>query len=71
MTYAQRIEIVDAISSEVLTEENTDQFIDILMIRLDPRLPWWVPGGLIRKVLDALLPGVLTDALRELVDRIS
>jgi hypothetical protein len=54
----------------LLSEENTDVLIEIIVGRLASRLPFWFPSRLAAKVLDALLPGVLLDALRELSQRL-
>lgn len=52
--------------SQVLTEESSDELIDLLMKRAD--LPWWVPGGLVRRQLDKRLPeGVLDPIVAQLL----
>ena len=52
------------LEEEVLTEENTDKLIEIIFARLD--LPWYVPAGIAKKVLDRLLPDVILDGLKSL-----
>lgn len=50
---------------KVLTEENTDAFLDVLFLRLS--LPWWIPGAVARRVLDAILPEKLLGALAHIL----
>jgi hypothetical protein len=63
-------ELLDVLRN-LLSEENTDRLIAHILDAIGPRLPWWVPGGLVEKILDAILPGVLLDALAKLVDDVA
>ena len=58
-----RSAILEAVENS-LTEESTDRLIAALMDVLPERMPWWVPEGVVRKVLDAMLPEVLIRGLR-------
>ncbi len=53
---------LDILSEHVLTEENTDKLIEVLLDKVN--LPWWIPERIIRRVLDQLLPETLLQALR-------
>lgn len=59
-----REELMQVLEEEILTEENTDKLIEALFNRLD--LPWWLPSGVAKRVLDRLLPDVLLDAIKSL-----
>jgi len=50
---------------KVLTEENTDRFLDLLFLSI--HLPWWIPSRLARRVLDGILPESLLSALELLL----
>lgn len=57
---------------EILTEANTDKLIDMLMSYADDvKLPFWVPKafilGIMRKILDQMLPGRLLAAISVLL----
>lgn len=49
----------------ILTEENTDKVIAILVPRVKAKLPFWAQWLPIGRVLDALLPGVVLQVLEE------
>lgn len=51
---------------EILTEENTDAVIAIVVERLP--LPFWLRWLPVRAVLDRLLPGTLLRVLEELLE---
>lgn len=53
-----------------ITEERTDELIDLLMAQIGGKLPWWIPGAIVRKILDALLPEVVVTALSKLILRL-
>ncbi len=55
------------IVEQVLTEENTDALIEIIVKRVKKVLPFWAKWLPIGTVLDKLFPDVLIDALRELL----
>lgn len=57
-------EILDALK-EALSEENTDRVIDLMLLKLS--LPWWIPTGFVRKILDRLLPDVVINLIEELL----
>lgn len=50
---------------EILTEENTDALIEILMDRL--KLPFWLSWLPIGKVLDKMLPETLLNLFEDLL----
>lgn len=52
-----------------LTEERTDELIDLLMVQIGGKLPWWIPGAIVRRILDALLPEALVRAISKLILR--
>jgi len=60
-----KAEIVQILEEEVLTEENTDLLINFIFDKID--LPWYVPGRIVKKILDRMLPEVLLDALKSVL----
>ena len=62
-------EVIEVLEKDILTEDNTDRLIDILVSMMP--LPLWMKWLPLRAVLDRLLPGVLIKALHRLVDETS
>jgi hypothetical protein len=60
-----RVLVLETLEQEVLTEENTDRLIELIFSRIN--LPWYVPGRIVKKVLDRMLPDILLDAIRNLL----
>lgn len=60
-----KAEIVQILEEDVLNEENTDKLIDFIVKKI--KLPWYVPGRIVKKVLDKMLPDVLLDALKSML----
>jgi hypothetical protein len=58
-------EELEEILRNILSEENTDKLIDVLMDKIN--FPWWLPSGIIRKTLDQMLPDVLLNAILEMI----
>lgn len=48
-----------------ITEEATDKWIDLLMEKV--KLPRWIPGFVVRRVLDAMLPDKVLNSMEELL----
>lgn len=68
MAKAKIVSIEDSawsLLSGVLSEDNTDKLIQIICEKLEGKLPFWVPMGLVARILDHLLPEVLLEALQE------
>lgn len=59
--------VVNALTQHILTEHTTDEMIDLILSKIN--LPWWVPKGIVRRVLDQMLPGVLLDSLLTLIHK--
>lgn len=53
-----------------LTEERTDAWLDALMDTLGAALPWWIPGGIVRAILDHLVPEMLLDSLERVLAKV-
>lgn len=55
-------DVIKVLEEEILTEENTDKLIDIVLALI--KLPIWLRWLPLRSILDRLLPNVLLDALK-------
>lgn len=55
-------EVVAYLRAEV-TEERCDVAVAFLLGRARAVVPWWIPMGVVERVLDALLPEYLLDAV--------
>jgi len=63
--HSMKEELFNILATEVLTEENTDALIEAIFDRIN--LPWYVPSGIAKRVLDRMLPDVLLNAIADVL----
>lgn len=62
-----REELLEVLEKEVLTEENTDMFIDVVLGFV--KLPIWLRWFPLRSILDKALPGAVLAGVRAIVKK--
>ena len=62
-----RDELIQVLETEILTEENTDVFIDLVLGFV--KLPLWLRWLPLRSILDKLLPEAVLKAIKALAQK--
>lgn len=67
--YITREDVMDFLGGYI-TEENTDQVLDVLTQAGENKLPWYIPTAFVRKVLDSYLPEGLLAGINTILSKV-